>query len=172
VLSCLPTAGRDIRLNCGALCPFGSLDWGGCGLVVGDDPPWCLRSASIPVGRLPSPAPPPPAALEFPWLILEDVMARRKSALSRPDPAAAALLQTLHPHAAGIDVGATELWVCVPPSAVMALSAPSAPTVVAAPCPPLRRLHRRSARHRRLVAAVPGDAGRDGIDRRVLDPAV
>ena len=31
---------------------------------------------------------------------------------------------------AGIDIGATELWVCVPPSAVTAPSAPSAPTVL------------------------------------------
>jgi transposase len=29
--------------------------------------------------------------------------------------AAKALLKTLHPHAAGIDVGGAELWVCVPP---------------------------------------------------------
>jgi hypothetical protein len=45
-----------------------------------------------------------------------------------PDPATAALLQTLNPHAAGIDVGATELWVCVPPSAV---AAPVTPSVLA-----------------------------------------
>lgn len=32
-----------------------------------------------------------------------------------PDPAAAALLQALNPHAAGIDVGTTELWVAFPP---------------------------------------------------------
>ena len=57
-------------------------------------------------------------------------MPRRKPAASRPDPATAALLQTLNPHAAGIDIGATELWVCVPPSAVTAPSAPSAPTVL------------------------------------------
>jgi transposase len=44
-------------------------------------------------------------------------MPRRQPASSRPDPATAALLQTLNPHAAGIDIGATELWVCVPPSA-------------------------------------------------------
>src|SRR5262245_57454663 len=37
MLSCLPTAGRGIRTNCGASCPFGSLDRGACGLVVGDD---------------------------------------------------------------------------------------------------------------------------------------
>ena len=57
-------------------------------------------------------------------------MPRRKLAASRPDPATAALLQTLNPHAAGIDIGATELWVCVPPSAVTAPSAPSAPAVL------------------------------------------
>jgi hypothetical protein len=42
-------------------------------------------------------------------------MPRRKSSSLPSDPAVTALLQTLHPHAAGIDVGATELWVCVPP---------------------------------------------------------
>lgn len=57
-------------------------------------------------------------------------MPRRKRASSRPDPATTALLQTLNPHAAGIDIGATELWVCVPPSAVTAPPAPSAPAVL------------------------------------------
>lgn len=57
-------------------------------------------------------------------------MARRKPVASQPDPATAALLQTLNPHAAGIDVGATELWVCVPPSAVTSPAAPSAPAVL------------------------------------------
>ena len=52
-------------------------------------------------------------------------MPRRKSPSLPPDPATAALLQTLNPHAAGIDVGATELWVCVPPSAVAAPAASS-----------------------------------------------
>ena len=32
-----------------------------------------------------------------------------------PDPAAAALWQALNPHAAGIDIGAREICVCVPP---------------------------------------------------------
>jgi hypothetical protein len=59
VLSSDLAAGRGIRPRCGASCPFGSLDRGGCGLVVGDDPPWCPRTASIPLGRLPAPAPPP-----------------------------------------------------------------------------------------------------------------
>jgi transposase len=57
-------------------------------------------------------------------------MPRRKSPSSPPDPATDALLQTLHPHAAGIDVGATEFWVCVPPSAVASLSALSVPAVL------------------------------------------
>lgn len=57
-------------------------------------------------------------------------MPRRKSASSRPDPATAALLQTLNPHAAGIDIGATELWVCVPPSAGASPAAPGAPAVL------------------------------------------
>jgi hypothetical protein len=134
VLSSCLAAGRGIRPHCGASCPFGSLDRGVCGLVVGDDPPWCLRLVSIPVGRLPLPATPPPAATVavvhyggrprlpssgeaagglaaatgLPFLILEDAMPRRKSASSRPDPATAAVLQTLTPHVAGIDIGATE----------------------------------------------------------------
>ena len=41
--------------------------------------------------------------------MLEDAMPRRKSASAPPDPATAALLQPLNPHAAGIDIGATEL---------------------------------------------------------------
>jgi transposase len=52
-------------------------------------------------------------------------MPRRKSPSLPSDPATTALLQTLNPHAAGIDVGATDLWVCVPPSAVVAPAAPS-----------------------------------------------
>ena len=45
-------------------------------------------------------------------------MPTRKKSPLRPDPATTALLQTLNPHAAGIDVGATELWACVPLGAV------------------------------------------------------
>ena len=60
-------------------------------------------------------------------------MPRRKSASSRPDPTITALLQTLNPHAAGIDIGATELWVCVPPDP-MASPAPS-PTDAPVPLP-------------------------------------
>jgi transposase len=61
-------------------------------------------------------------------LIVEDAMPRRKTAPRTTDPAAA-LLRTLHPHAAGIDVGAAELWVAVPPGSVP----PSAPPPGAAP---------------------------------------
>ena len=60
-------------------------------------------------------------------------MPRRKPTSSRPDPATAALLQTLNPQAAGIDIGAPELWGWVPPSAVTAPAAPSAPAVLAPP---------------------------------------
>ena len=62
-------------------------------------------------------------------LILEVAMSRRKPNPTSPDPASLALLHTLHPHAAGIDVGAAELWVCVPPGAV---SIPRPPTVLPA----------------------------------------
>jgi transposase len=57
-------------------------------------------------------------------------MPRRQTASSPPDPATAAFLQTLHPHAAGIDVGATAVGVCVPPSAVASplLGVPRGPT--------------------------------------------
>jgi transposase len=51
-------------------------------------------------------------------LIVEDAMPKRKTATPKPDPAAQALLQTLHPHAAGIDIGAAEVWVAVPPGSV------------------------------------------------------
>jgi transposase len=57
-------------------------------------------------------------------LILEVAMSRRKPNPTSPDPASLALLHTLHPHAAGIDVGAAELWVCVPPGAVAVLHPP------------------------------------------------
>src|SRR5712671_811300 len=80
VRSFLRAAGRGLRPRCGALCPFGSLDRGGCGLVGGDDTAWCRRPASIPVGRRPLPATPPPAAPVFPAFILEDVMPRRQTA--------------------------------------------------------------------------------------------
>jgi transposase len=56
-------------------------------------------------------------------LIVEADMASRKSPARQADQATAALLQTLHPHAAGIDIGAEEHWVCVPEGSVPA-SAP------------------------------------------------
>ena len=62
-------------------------------------------------------------------LILEVAMSRRKPNPTSPDPASLALLQTLHPHAAGIDVGAAELWVGVPPGAV---AVPHPPAVLPA----------------------------------------
>lgn len=57
-------------------------------------------------------------------LIFEDAMPRRKSPPRPARRAAQALLATLHPQAAGIDVGAAELWVCVPPGSVPSGSAP------------------------------------------------
>jgi transposase len=41
--------------------------------------------------------------------------ARKARKARRKASAAEALLKTLHPHAAGIDVGAEELWLCLPP---------------------------------------------------------
>jgi hypothetical protein len=63
-------------------------------------------------------------------------MPRRTSPTAPPDPAVAALLQTLNPHAAGSAVGATEFWVCVPPSAGPSPAAPNTPAVLP---PPVRR---------------------------------
>ena len=60
-------------------------------------------------------------------LIMEVAMSRRQPNPTSPDPASLALLHTLHPHAAGIDVGAAELWVCVPPGAVALLLHAPAP---------------------------------------------
>lgn len=57
-------------------------------------------------------------------LIVEDAMPRRKTPPCNSDPAAVALLRTLNPHAAGIDVGAAEMWVAVPPGSVPARSTP------------------------------------------------
>ena len=51
-------------------------------------------------------------------LILEADMPRRKSPVPKPDPATDALLQTLNPHAAGIDLSDDEHWVCVPEGSV------------------------------------------------------
>jgi transposase len=60
-------------------------------------------------------------------LILEVAMSRRQPKPTSPAPASLALLHTLPPHAAGIDVGAAEVWVCVPPGAV---SIPRPPPVL------------------------------------------
>lgn len=57
-------------------------------------------------------------AVALSLLILEADMPRRKT--PKTDPAAQALLKTLHPHAAGIDVGARDLWVAVPEGSVPA----------------------------------------------------
>jgi transposase len=70
-----------------------------------------------------------PLAAVLALLIVEDAMPHRKPSPAVPDRAAEALLKTLHPHAAGIDVGAAELWVAVPPGAVP----PPAPAVPAPP---------------------------------------
>jgi transposase len=53
-------------------------------------------------------------------LIVEADMTRRKSQTAQSDPVAEALLKTLNPHAAGIDVGSAEMWVCVPEGSVFA----------------------------------------------------
>jgi transposase len=56
-------------------------------------------------------------AVTLSLLIVEADMPRRKTPPASTDSATAALLQTLHPHAAGIDVGAEQMWVCVPQGA-------------------------------------------------------
>jgi transposase len=63
-----------------------------------------------------------PAVLAL--LIVEDAMPRRKTSPRNTDPAADALLKSLNPHAAGMDVGAAEMWVAVPPGAAPAGSTP------------------------------------------------
>jgi transposase len=57
-------------------------------------------------------------------LIVEADMPRRKSPAPKVDQATAALLQTLNPHAAGIDLSDDEHWVCVPEGAVSAAPPP------------------------------------------------
>ena len=59
--------------------------------------------------------------------MLEVPLSRRKPQLTPAAPATLTLLHTLHPHAAGLDVGAAELWVCVPPGAVALLRHAPAP---------------------------------------------
>ena len=61
--------------------------------------------------------------------LLEVARSQRKPHPTSPDPARLALLHTLHPPAAGLDVGAAELWVCVPPGAV---AVPHPPAVLPA----------------------------------------
>jgi hypothetical protein len=57
-------------------------------------------------------------------------MSRRKPKPTSPAPARFALLPTLPPHAAGLDVGAAEWWVCGPPGAV---AVPHPPGTLPAP---------------------------------------
>jgi transposase len=57
-------------------------------------------------------------AVAFSLLIVEADMPRCKSSPVKTDPAADALLKTLNPRAAGIDVGSNEHWVCVPQGSV------------------------------------------------------
>jgi transposase len=51
-------------------------------------------------------------------LILETDVPTRKTPKTKTDPSAQQLLATLDPHAAGIDVGAREMWVAVPDGSV------------------------------------------------------
>jgi transposase len=55
-------------------------------------------------------------AVALSLLILETDVPTRKT--QKSDPAFSSLLQTLNPHAAGIDVGAREMWVAVPDGSV------------------------------------------------------
>ena len=55
-------------------------------------------------------------ALSLLLIILEADVPRRKT--QKPDPAELALMKTLHPHAAGIDIGAREMWAAVPEGSV------------------------------------------------------
>jgi transposase len=57
-------------------------------------------------------------------LVAEDDMPRPKANARKSDPAKNALLKTLNPHAAGIDIGAREIWVAAPPGSVPADVAP------------------------------------------------
>ena len=50
--------------------------------------------------------------------IVEADVPRRKSSPCQPDSSTQALLQTLNPHAAGIDLGADQHWVAVPEGSV------------------------------------------------------
>ena len=58
-------------------------------------------------------------AVTLSCLIVEPDMPKRKPPTPQTDTAAQALLQTLHPHAAGIDLGAEEIWVGFPPGVLL-----------------------------------------------------
>jgi len=60
----------------------------------------------------------PVLAVAYSLLIVEADMPRRKSPTAKTDRAAEALIKTLNPHAAGIDLGAKEHWVAVPEGSV------------------------------------------------------
>jgi transposase len=82
----------------------------------------------------------PVLAVALSLLIVEPDMPQRKTQkprripntqASQPalplDASAQALLQTLQPHAAGIDIGAEEIWVCFPPGASLPPAPPGHP---------------------------------------------
>lgn len=70
-------------------------------------------------------------AVTLSLLIVEPDMAkcktRKQSCPARPADPAQTLLQTLHPYAAGLDIGTTEIWVCFPPGAVLPPPPPDHP---------------------------------------------
>ena len=66
----------------------------------------------------------------------------------------------LEPDAAGIDIGAEEIYVAVPPDRDGGIDAP------------VQQLHLRPACTCRLARPVPDPDRGDGVDRGVLDPAV
>ena len=69
-------------------------------------------------------------------------------------------LARIHPIAAGLDIGAHEIMVCVPgPDSTQAIRA-------------FGNLYGGPARHRRLVAGVWYPNGGDGVNRSVLDNLV
>src|SRR4051812_30692519 len=70
----------------------------------------------------------PPAANTAPAPAAAKASARKgRKPQAGPDPAAAALSQALNPHAAGIDVGSTELWVACPPGTPLPPPPPGPP---------------------------------------------
>ena len=66
-------------------------------------------------------------ALAVALSLVEGPLMPRRQPCATADPAADALLQTLHPHAAGIDIGADEIWVCFPPGAPLPPPPPGHP---------------------------------------------